>query len=269
MKPLPAFIVPRATTVVLSLLAATSRATDYWLVKTETTAGNYSSISGYGSDNSNFSGWTTTPGGTEKEPFGEGDFRFGAVDPDGVYHVDGTGLDLGMCVRLMGETGQGSYAFRGGALVFEGGKACLNNKTRNTFTVTNLCVVSGTTAEFRTGDASNTTVTYEGTNWVVEAGAALFFGSGRDGWRTAVLKAPVTGAGTIGGDFGENDGDATSRGRFSIQGDLSGFTGRIVACEKGINTTADTTTVSNAYAMQTLAFADARAVPQRSEEHTV
>jgi hypothetical protein len=257
---------PFAALAAALALVAPARATDYWLVKSETDSGTYSSISGLGTNDVHFSGWTTTRGGTEKEPFGEGDFRFGAVDPDGVYHVDGTGLDLGMCVRLMGETGQGSYAFRGGALVFEGGKACLNNKTRNTFTVTNLCVVSGTTAEFRTGDASNTTVTYEGTNWVVEAGAALFFGSGRDGWRTAVLKAPVTGAGTIGGDFGENDGDATSRGRFSIQGDLSGFTGRLVACEKGINTTADATTVSNAYAMQTLAFADARAVPQSTPD---
>ena len=257
---------PFAACVAALALVVPARATDYWLVRSETEKGDYSSISGLGSGEAGFSGWTTTRGGTEMEPFGEGDFRFGAVDPDGVYHVDGTGLELGKCVRLMGESVPGSYAFRGGSLVFEGGKACLNNKTKGTFTVTNLCVASGTTAEFRTGDANNTTVAYEGTNWVVEAGAALFFGSGKDGWRTAVLKAPVTGAGTIGGDFGEDDGAATSRGRFSIQGDLGGFTGRLVACEKGINTTADATAVSNAYAMQTLAFANERAVPQSTPD---
>ena len=79
-----------AACVAALTIAAPARATDYWLVKTETAAGDYSSLSGFGSDVGDFSGWTTVAGGTEKEPFGDGDFRFGAVDPDGVYHVDGT-----------------------------------------------------------------------------------------------------------------------------------------------------------------------------------
>ena len=205
---------PFAACAAALALAAPARATDYWLVKAETAAGDYSSLSGYGSTNASFSGWTTVAGGTEKEPFGEGEFRFGAVDPDGVYRVDGTGLANGMFVRLMGETGQVSYAFRGGALVFEGGKACLNNKTKGTFAATNLTVAAGTTAELRTGDG-NATVVYEGANWVVEAGAALFFGSGEGSTRTAVVNVPITGAGTIGQAFGEESAWANSPGRSS------------------------------------------------------
>ena len=261
----PAPFAVRAAAVLLAL-AAPARATDYWLVKSETSSGAYSSISGLGTNVAGFSGWTRVAGGTEMEPYGEGDFRFGAVDPDGVYHVDGFGSTNGTCVRLMGETGQGAYAFRGGALVFEGGKAYLENKTRNTFTVTNLRVVAGTTAELRTGDASNTTVTYEGTNWVVEAGAALFFGSGGDGWRSAVLKAPVTGSGTIGQTFGGDGGNAGSTGWLRLAGDLGGFSGTIVACEKGMNSTADDSAVAAAYARQTLVFVDARAVPQATPD---
>lgn len=253
-----------AACVAALAFAAPARAADYWLVKTETASGSYSSLSGYGSDVGDFSGWTTTRGGTEKEPFGDGDFRFGAVDPDGVYHVDGTGLANGMCVRLMGETGQVSYAFRGGSLVFEGGKAYVNNKTKGTFAATNLTIVSGTTAELRTGDAG--TVYYEGANWVVEPGAALFFGSGQDSTRKAVVRVPITGSGTIGQGFGEDSQYANSTGNLRLECDLGGFSGTIVACEKGINTTANASSVAAAYKKQTLVFADERAVPQSTPD---
>lgn len=256
---------PLAAFAAALTLVAPARATDYWLVKSETTSANYSSLSGYGSDVGGFSGWTTVAGGTEREPFGDGDFRFGAVDPDGVYHIDGTGLANGMCLRLMGETGQVSYAFRGGSLVFEGGKAYVNNKTKGTFTVTNLCVVAGTTAELRTGDGG-ATVTYEGSNWVVESGAALFFNSGQDSTRKAVVRVPITGSGTIGQSFGEDSQYANSTGNLRLECDLGGFTGTIVACAKGINTTAAANNVAAAYKKQTLVFADQRAVPQSTPD---
>ena len=91
-----------------------------------------------------------------------------------------------------------------------------------TTTIPRLTVASGTQGNL-TGGVNSKTYTLAGTDWQVEAGAILGFGSPVDGAaRNITCSAPISGAGTI-----AVAGNGAYSGKTTLSGNLSGFTGRI------------------------------------------
>ena len=218
----------------LSFLSLPLLATDYYLIKNETTAADYSSLDGRGSNNGSFSGWATTATGTTKVQFNG---SYGAVDPDGDYHLNNK------LIRAKPNESTTGYTFAGRTLIFDGTSPAVNSKitTKNSskvFTIGRLVVTSGTTGEFRQGNDG--TGYLAGTNWVVESGATLSFNTSEENNASKIRNwdcaATITGEGVLlasAGIYDEARGvmktEIPTGGTITYSGDLSRFAGYLNA----------------------------------------
>ena len=244
--------------ILLAALALPAAATDYYLIKDETTVADYCSLDGRGSDNSNFSGWATTPTGTTKVQYSN---SYGAKDPTGVYHINGH--------IIRGKpSSMDSYAFEGGELVFDGTNPAINDKMNNssTLTIGNLRVVSGTHGEIRNGD-NGYTKTLAGENWVIEAGGmfGLNMGDENKNKRSFICTATISGGGILAATAGIGSTTSTG-GSVTLSGDLSNFTGVLSAGEKGATYTG---THAAAVANRSLVIGAASALPASTPDGDV
>ena len=238
----------------LSLLSLPLLATDYYLIKDEAAAQDYCSLDGRGSNNGNYSGWATTSTGTTKVQY---DNSYGAVDPDGVYHMNGH--------LLRGKPNStSSYSFRGMELVFDGTNPAINDKMNNnsTLTIDNLRVVAGTHGEIRNGDNGHTKILAG--NWTIEAGAmfGLNMGDENKGIRSFVCAATVSGGGILAATAGIGS-TTSSGGSVTLSGDLTGFIGILSAGEKGATYTG---THADAVKNRSLVIGAASAFPQATPD---
>ena len=243
--------------LLLAALALPAAGADYYLIKNETATQDYCSLDGRGSDNSNFSGWATTPTGTTKVQYGG---SYGAVDPTGVYHLNGH------IVRGK-PSSMDDYSFQGGELVFNGTNPALNDKMNNnsTLTIGSLRVVSGTHGEIRNGD-NGFTKTLAG-NWTIEAGGmfGLNMGDENKNTRSFICTATISGEGTFAATAGIGSTTSTG-GSVTMTGDLSGFKGVLSAGEKGATYTG---THAAAVANRSLVIGAETAWPQSTPDGDV
>ena len=216
-------------------MGASAEYTDYYLIKNETAMANYSSLDGTGSDNTGFSGWAYVQGGTTKVQYGS---SYGAVDPNGIYHMDGK------IIRAKPTETTSGYTFAGYQLVFDGELPAINDKlTKNNVNkvlkIDNLLVASGSFGELRQGDDG--TKYLAGANWVISAGGILALNrSEAQNTRNWSCSATITGAGELRSANGIYDPDrgvsataAPGAGTITYTGDLTGFLGRFNAGDFG------------------------------------
>ncbi len=205
--------------------------------------------------NGSTAGWATTPGGAQAAK--------GATDANGIYHITGQNFRVDRTL--------GAYTFNGHELVFDGVNPSLMSKmstgSGNVFTIPNLRVKSGSFGEFRSG--TNDGRYLAGTNWVVETGATLGLSASESGGpRNWFCSATITGGGTVAAVHGANDtrgtavsGVPTTASTMTLSGDLSGFTGYLLAGGKG-----NTCTATPDFSKLTLAIAAATAFPQATPD---
>ena len=241
----------------LSLLSLPLLATDYYLIKNETATKDYCSLDGRGSNLTEYSGWAETETGMTKVPFGN---SYGAVDPNGVYHMNGH--------ILRGKPkSMDSYSFQGGELVFDGTNPAINDKMNNgsTLTIGNLRVVSGTHGEIRNGDNSHTKK-LAGTWTIAEGGMfGLNMGDEVKSTRSFVCSAKVLGEGIFAATAGIGS-NASANGSVTLDGDLSDFEGVLSAGEKGATYTG---THADAVKNHSLVIGDASSFPQATPNNVL
>lgn len=241
----------------LSFLSLPLLATDYYLIKDEAATQDYCSLDGRGSNNGNYSGWATTSTGTTKVQY---DNSYGAVDPNGVYHMNGH--------ILRGKpSSMTSYSFEGGELVFDGTNPAINDKMNNnsTLTIDNLRVVAGTHGEIRNGDNSHTKK-LAGTWTIAEGGMfGLNMGDEVKSTRSFVCSAKVLGEGIFAATAGIGS-NASANGSVTLDGDLSDFEGVLSAGEKGATYTG---THADAVKNHSLVIGDASSFPQATPNNVL
>ena len=226
--------------------------THYYLLGSDTSSN--CALDGNGSP----AGWGAEPGGAQVAK--------AASDATGIYHVDGKNFRI--------DRSLGAYTFKGQQLVFDGENPTIMSKmsanANGIFTIGNLLVPSGVRGEFRNGNGG-TTKFLGGGNWVVEEGAELGFSASEDGTRSWTCSATISGAGTLAAVQGIYDtrGTAVQKttvggGTMTLSGDLSGFTGRLLAADVG-NTFGNYASYAN-FSKLTLCIASASAFPTNTPD---
>ncbi len=276
--------------LLLASLVLPAAATDYYLIGNgDTQKQSISSFSG----SSGCAGWASTATGTAKVSFNGSN---GAVDPDGVYHMNGLSSfsvpsgypntyeanykGVRLPAGAANANNDKSYVFPGHQLVFDGGFSFINDKLESNndnavFRVDNLLVKSGSHGEIRHGDDGNGQDRLKflaGNRWEIENGGKLLVNLDGKGRRSFQCDATVVGQGTFGTGVGVGTVatfTSSNYGKVTFSGDLSAFEGVFVVMETSPAYSGTADTIQSAMPYLTTVIGSASAWPQSTPDGDV